>query len=421
MSLKKILKKLTDIANESKKTEKARFIKRYSNDGIFRQVVIYAYDPFKRYKTTNVEYCSDVPEDIIPQQNVSRIFTYLDKLAKQSGCTNAESEYLSQISSIDEETVEVVRRIVNKDLRCGASKKTFKKFVKDMPYFEIMSCIDEVDRFVKNVCNNDKTKIMWSLKLDGVRTWNTVNNDGSVEHTSRKGLEYPNFGVFDPDCVRIAKYLNAHYNIQYPIVLDGEATASDKKFNSVMSNIRKLRNVDSSLFTFNVFDVVVPDIPLKKRYEMLSSAFKNLKLSKTKLVEHKYCEKDQDLNKLMNSAVNINKEEGIVIKYSESPYEFKEKSKYWCKMKPTKTFDLPVVGFYMGKSGKKHENRIGGLICKLNNVEVRVGSGYTDEEREEFLKTQPDIIEVIAKEITPDGSLREPRFVRVRDDKDTTD
>ncbi len=105
------------------------------------------------------------------------------------------------------------------------------------------------------------------------------------------------------------------------------------------------------------------------------------------------------------------------MKLADSPYELKEKSKYWLKMKPTETYDLLVVGKFGGKGRLK--NNLGGLIVKYNDVEVKVGSGYSDEERELFMKNPPSIIEVKCKGETEDGSLREPIFVRVRDDKST--
>ena len=49
------------------------------------------------------------------------------------------------------------------------------------------------------------------------------------------------------------------------------------------------------------------------------------------------------------------------------------------------------------------------------------GSGLSDEQRYEFLDNPPSIIEVEFKEITPDGSLREPTMKRARDDKNIHD
>ena len=125
------------------------------------------------------------------------------------------------------------------------------------------------------------------------------------------------------------------------------------------------------------------------------------------------------LNQIMTEVVN-NGDEGIVVKMGSSPYVFKEKSIYWCKVKPYETLDLLVLNKFYGKSGTKYDGLIGGFIVKYKDRRVRVGSGLSDEDRIRFLHETPRIIEVRCKGETPLGSLREPRFIRVRDDKDTT-
>ena len=64
---------------------------------------------------------------------------------------------------------------------------------------------------------------------------------------------------------------------------------------------------------------------------------------------------------------------------------------------------------------------VGSLVVDYKGTKVSVGTGFTDEQRVEFYKDTPEIIEVNYQEVTKDGSLRFPSFVRIREDKDETD
>jgi DNA ligase-1 len=60
---------------------------------------------------------------------------------------------------------------------------------------------------------------------------------------------------------------------------------------------------------------------------------------------------------------------------------------------------------------------MGALLCNYEGHEVKVGTGFSDVEREEFMERPPAMIEVKFQEKTKAGSLRFPAFIRVREDK----
>lgn len=145
--------------------------------------------------------------------------------------------------------------------------------------------------------------------------------------------------------------------------------------------------------------------------------------------------------------------EGAVIKDPKAQY-LKKKSNAWLKLKAEETEDLRIVGFFNGQEHTKLEGTTGGVIVMRDGVEVRM-SGMRDPVRAEMyeawlhdaevlgvgrhpgfkghtedlslimelheagrLRLLGRLAEVKFHEVTPDGSLRHPRFIRFRDDKD---
>ena len=111
--------------------------------------------------------------------------------------------------------------------------------------------------------------------------------------------------------------------------------------------------------------------------------------------------------------------EGAVIKPFDYDY-VGSRSYKWMKMKDVLSADVKVIAVEEGKG--KYAGQMGKIVVDFNGVEVRVGGGFSDAERFIYC-IQPELIiskmvEILYMEKTPDGSMRHPRFVRVRPDKD---
>ena len=109
--------------------------------------------------------------------------------------------------------------------------------------------------------------------------------------------------------------------------------------------------------------------------------------------------------------------EGVVMKQPLSLYKAGKTDK-WLKLKElAEPIDLEVIDIYEGKG--KYEGLLGGVVVSYNGKRVNVGGGFTDTDRVQYF-AHPHlivgkIIEVKYQEVTGDGSLRNPIFLRIRD------
>lgn len=120
--------------------------------------------------------------------------------------------------------------------------------------------------------------------------------------------------------------------------------------------------------------------------------------------------------------------EGVIGRDPDAFWEAGKRDERQIKMKEQADFDCEVVGICSGKDGSKYELCTGKLLVAFRAfgrsdgdvILLPVGSGLTDEQREEFYAA-PDrvlgrIIKVKAKSFTEFGNLREPVIVEFRDD-----
>ena len=134
--------------------------------------------------------------------------------------------------------------------------------------------------------------------------------------------------------------------------------------------------------------------------------------------------KGNDVSKILeflNEAIN-NGEEGIMINITNAPYEFRRSSSL-LKVKKMQDIDLPVIGFEEGSG--RHQGRLGALLVDYNGDIVKVGSGLSDELRDDIWQHQEDwlgrtiSIQYFEETANQNGgkSLRFPVYLDYRTDK----
>lgn len=194
--------------------------------------------------------------------------------------------------------------------------------------------------------------------------------------------------------------------------------------------------------SYVVFDILfakgksVMDLPLRQRKRLLLEA---LPESENVTISDSFAEKGEDY---FRAAINMGIE-GVMAKRLDSIYQPGTRSPDWVKIKKSLKLDLVVGGFIPGKGARAPY--FGGLLLgaysqgRLHYV-GRVGSGFADDELKEIAAgfsyldhspfsnaplepqvrwVKPDrVVQVAALEVTEDGHLRAPVFLRTRDDKE---
>jgi len=313
------------------------------------------------------------------------------------------------------------RRILIKDLRCGVSEKTVNNVVPHLFSIPTFSCQLAHDSAKHE--SKVSGKKMIENKLDGVRVITIVYPDGRVDQYSRNGKELLNFQKIKDQISDIASIFSR------PMVLDGEVMSSS--FQDLMKQVNRKSNVNSGDAILNLFDILPlsdfkrgeHNVVQKERTEYLTRWYENniSKLPNVTVLNHALLDLDtkegQKLFKMYNKSAIDNGYEGLMIKDPEAIYECK-RSVAWLKLKPYIEVSLTVISTEEGTG--KNLGKMGALICEGVDdgklIQVNVGSGFTDLERDEFWSCKVDghIVEVRADAVTQnqDGSysLRFPRF-----------
>lgn len=408
---------------------------------IFLGLLKACYNPYVVFGVKKVDDTVGITDAENPWQEFNTLLTNLSQ-RKLTG--NAARDAIEEISYRfdSNEWNHFLAPVLRRDMRAGISDKTINKVCKNTVYeIPIFGC-----QLATNCENRPEMKSIKRLepKLDGVRVLMTVipgDDQVSVVSYSRNGKVFENFTDIENQIVQhftalinktsIAKQLAAGF------VFDGEVTGNT--FQELMRQARRKENVQANDSVFNIFDIVpLEDFrnglyrrSLSYRIEILESMRSVIdQMPNVRLLSHIMVDMDtsagkDQFNRYCKDMVNAGYE-GVMIKDIDSPYEAKRNT-FWMKYKPVHDYDLTVIGLEEGTG--KNAGRLGALVCEGfedgKHITVNVGSGFTDDDRDNFWSDSSSVIGqtavVLADAVTQnmDGtySLRFPRFKTFRTDK----
>ena len=426
---------IEQLASDNSRLAKEAILKKNVNNELLKQVFKLALNPFVQFYIRKIP-SYDTAVDI-NRKSLDDALTNLSVLSDRVMTGHAAINHLQFIlGSLSKEDAKIIERIIAKDMRCGVSEATINKiWPGTIPSYPVMLASGYDQKLVDKI----KFPAYVQLKLDGMR-FNAIVKGEVVEYRSRNGKELtiPN-KMFDIPFIRMAKFYGTD------MVFDGELLVADaagkpvnrqtgngilsKSIKGTMSE-QEADSVRATLWdaiTFEKFSEGVETEPYSVRMAKLSNAISDMRGQKGQVGHYIDLVWNKEVNDLYTAQKIFEKflaegQEGTILKSKDGIWEDK-RSKTQIKFKGELECELKVVDWEEGTG--KNVGRLGALVCESSDgvIRVNVGSGYSDEQRDEYTKKVIGKIVTVKynariKDKSGVESLFLPVFIELREDKD---
>ena len=412
------------ITGTTSRNAKMDILRHYANDEIIRYYLDFVYNPYiitgvSSKKLTKVLDMSKFNHIT----SLDTVFDLLEFIKENNTGTDVDifecQSFLSKVDDLD--LKQLLFGILTKNVQLGIDVLSINKCMNDfIPAFSVQLANKYFDKpeYVEG------KKFTLTTKIDGGRII-AIKKDGEIKFYTRAGQLYD--GLVD---------LESEMSEKLPdnICLDGEITLLDpgsltskEQYKQTMKIVRK--DGEKHGVRMLVFDMMPADDFLSKvskhsyefRRAALETLFSCVSLDYFKLLDNLYTGEDtNEIQRILNEQI-ANGEEGIMINICNAPYEFKRTNSL-LKVKKMQSLDLPIIGYEVGSNS--NSDKLGAFIVEYKGNQVKVGSGFSKELREEIWKNPDEyigrVIEVQYFEETTNQqggiSLRFPVFRDFRND-----
>ncbi|ADR32589.1 gp30 DNA ligase [Escherichia phage vB_EcoM_VR7] len=426
-----ILDILNEIAATDSTKEKQAILESYSENETLKRVYRLTYSKGIQF------YIKKWPKPGTTTQsfgmlNISDMLDFIEfTLAPRKLTGNAAIEELSgYIADGKKDDVEVLRRVMMRDLECGASvsiaNKVWKGLIPEQPQM-LASSYDEA-----GIAKNIKFPAFAQLKADGARCFAEVRGDelDDVRLLSRAGNEYLKLDLLKKELIEATREARERhpegvlidgelvYHEQKTVVQDDglaflfddteqaetqiESAESRTKSNGLANKSLKgtITAVEAAGMKFQVWDYV-PLIEVYSDVKILNPLKYDVrfavleKMIADNVVLHGYDRMILIENHVVNNLEEAKaiykkyialKLEGIILKNTAAPWENK-RSKNMYKFKEVIDIALEIIGFY---EHEKDPNKIGGVVLQSScgKIVTNCGSGFKDTTQVKDPKTK---------------------------------
>ena len=359
------LKTLTQLQNTSGAIAKKNIL--INSDKLFRQVLYYTYNPFLVFNIKKMPWQGEGKDTFETKADV--VFAVLDTLANNNGGHDMQNLLKELITSLKRTDAEIIKAIVQKDLRAGVGVGIINAVFPDLiPTFGAMKAkLYEDSRWDPN--------LLCSIKIDGLRCQSIDFKLYSMNGIRLQGLTH-------------IESLLVSCNLPS---IDGELSIPNMEFNKASGLIRNYMPTPEAILF--MYDLPKIDASFSTRYKIMqehqaeySFSDKLLKPTTITLVKHIPIKSKELLIQQFDKALEYGFE-GLMLKNPDHMYKAGKRTYDWMKVKSVKDEDVPITGFYEGQG--KYEGMLGGVFVERPNGYIsKVGSGFDDFTREQLWNNQ---------------------------------
>lgn len=412
-----------DLRATSSTIDKQGIIEDYCNHktdaaNFTRKILLYTYHPLWQYNVTSDNLKK---KDYLHGVVYTCLFKLLDDLKSRSITGHDAIGAVNTFVNNHPKYQELIHCIIDKDLKTRAGDKIINKAIPDhIPEFSVALA----DKYDPNIVD---WKDGWyvSRKIDGARCIAIVDDNGNATFYSRTGKNFDTLDI-------VAGGIKA-LGISN-VVLDGELCLVDEDGNEDFQGIMKqLKKKDHTIPnpSYKIFDLITHDEfyskkgssnrPYSIRLADLIGTMKFNECPCLTVLEQDRVKNDDHFAEWTAKADKLGWE-GVMLR-SDAPYKGK-RSKDLLKYKNFFDDEYEVIDTEMGpfryvKDGAEcEETMLSCVTIKHKGHDVRVGSGFSIEQRQEFYCNPRKIlgkiitVQYFAESKNQDGgiSLRFPTF-----------
>lgn len=439
MMIKDVAKFMRSVSVTNGRTEKTNLLSSLSKQkygDLCKSVIEFTYNP---YIVTNISLKKMGKATTSQAEFMIKDLTeYIEYLSNSRGnnVNIATIQAFIEQYSDDEDIVWLLEGMACKNLKVGATPKTFNKaFGKGfIPVFEIMLAEKWVDYdkkkdiYKENWLELEGKEVISTLKIDGNRCEAIVDFDGKVSLFSREGNPMEGYTEIEQELSKAER----GFVYEGEVLALGDFENANQRFKKTSSIARsKGEKTGIELVVFDIIPIgqftnqrvnesnttVMRKNDAKNFVGKLNSPLvRYLPPMYVGMFDKELLDKQADEMKKLG-------EEGIMVQLANAPYEFK-RTRGILKYKSFESADIKVIDVYEGITGK-NIGRLGGIICDYKGSRVKVGIGIDEWQRDDYWADPSLIIGKIVEVkyfeefISDDGEydLRFASLKTIREDK----
>lgn len=425
----KLFKDLDNLVNELKNTsstlDKVEILKKHENDDL-KKILFYTYYSLYQYHVTSNNCMKNSSLD---GKKYDCIFDLLDDLRSRKITGHDAIGAVNSFCSKHSNYKDLIYCVIDKDLKTRTGEKLINKAFKNLiPEFEVALA----EKFSPKFVDFEKEDWYSAQKMDGARCLVFVNEHGKASSYSREGKAFTTLKILEK-AIEDLDLKN--------VVFDGEICFIEKdgkeNFQEIMKIIRK-KDYSIPNPVYKIFDFLnSEDFVSKKSKSNLSERWFNLSkiIPQDSKILHilpqTLVKSKEELQKFYCEALK-NSWEGLILR-KDTTYKGK-RSKDLLKYKEFQDDEYIVEDLEFGPFRYVQDNKeveeimLSCVMISHKKNEVRVGSGFTIDQRKDFHKNPNKIlgktilVQYFEETTNQDGgiSLRFPTFKHLYGEKRDT-